>query len=137
MPLATLRLTVKPDLTANRIIKLFCQCSNIIHNNQILFTDIPFLSSDFNLVTEQVVITTDVTAETCVNFIALADSLGLEGQETLSLMLSGPENVQFGNATLSITINDADGMYMYVHTHCINACIHHYSPCMHTCLLFS
>ena len=67
-------------------------------------------------------ITTNITAETCVNFIALADSLGLEGQETLSLMLSGPENVQFESDTLTITINDVDGMY--VHTHCINVCIH-------------
>ena len=64
-------------------------------------------------------ITTD---ETCVSFIALADSLGLEGQETLSLMLSGPENVQFENDTLTITINDTDGMY--VHTYYINVCIH-------------
>ena len=90
----------------------------ISRNHQTLPTHSLSPSLDFNLVTEQVTITTDENIETCVRFIALADSLGLEGQETLSLMLSGPENVQFENDTLTITINDADGMY--VHTHCIN-----------------
>ena len=72
-------------------------------------------SPDFNLVTEEVVITATST-ETCVSFIALADSLGLEGEEMLSLSLSGPENVMIGNATLDITIQDADGMYVHIHT---------------------
>ena len=47
----------------------------------------------------------------CVDFIAVADSLGIEGQETLSLSLSGPGNVLFGISTLDITITDADGTH--------------------------
>ena len=47
----------------------------------------------------------------CVDFIAVADSLGIEGQETLSLSLSGPGN---GISTLDITITDADGTHAYI-----------------------
>ena len=50
----------------------------------------------------------------CVDFIAVADSLGIEGQETLSLSLSGPGNVLFGISTLNITITDADGTHAYI-----------------------
>ena len=36
---------------------------------------------------------TATSTETCVSFIALADSLGLEGEKMLTLSLNGPENV--------------------------------------------
>ena len=52
---------------------------------------------------------TDATLELCVSFIAQADSLSLEAEEMLTLSLSGPENVMIGNATLIVTILDADG----------------------------
>ena len=68
------------------------------------------LSPDFNLLTEEVVITSTDT-EPCIVFIALADSLALEGEETLTLSLSGPESVMFSNTTITITIVDADSTY--------------------------
>ena len=67
-------------------------------------------SLDFNLLTEEVVITSTDT-EPCIVFIALADSLALEGEEMLTLSLSGPESVMINNATITITIVDTDGMY--------------------------
>ena len=70
------------------------------------------LSPDFNLDTEEVMITA-TNREPCVRFTALADNLGLEGDEMLSLSLSGPDNVMISIATVTITILDADGM----HTH--------------------
>ena len=70
------------------------------------------LSPDFNLLTEEVVITPTDT-EPCIVFIALADSLALEGEEMLTLSLSGPESVMISNATITITIVDADGMYTH------------------------
>ena len=62
-------------------------------------------SPDFNLITPQV-----TTSNPCISFAALADNLGLEGEETLTLSLSGPSNVQFENSTLEIHIIDADSM---------------------------
>ena len=75
------------------------------------------LSPDFNLITEEVVITA-TNREPCVSFIALADSLGLEGDEMLSLSLSGPNNVMISNTTVNITILDADGMHTHVNVSC-------------------
>ena len=45
-----------------------------------------------------------------MEFIALVDSVDEEGEETLSLSLSGPDNVLFGVSVLNITIIDLDGM---------------------------
>ena len=67
------------------------------------------MSADFELVTSQVTITT-TNPEPCVEYKALADDLALEGDETLILSLSAPENVQLGIDTVTITIQDADGM---------------------------
>ena len=72
----------------------------------------PRMAPDFNLTTDEVVIAAEAT-EPCVVFTALADSLALEGQEMLTLSLSGPENVIISNATVNIIINDANGMYLY------------------------
>ena len=68
------------------------------------------VSPDFHLFTDEVVITATDT-EPCIVFIALADSLALEGEEMLTLSLSAPESVTISNATITITIVDADGMY--------------------------
>ena len=68
---------------------------------------------DFNLVTETVTITA-TTSDPCVSFIAVADNLGLEGEEMLTLSLSGPDNVMIDIDTVSITILDADGMYTHM-----------------------
>jgi hypothetical protein len=62
---------------------------------------------DFNLITTQVTITETVT-EPCVSYQAIADGLGLEGVENLTLSLSGPPNVQLTNASLHICIQDSD-----------------------------
>ena len=70
---------------------------------------------DFTLLTQQVMIT-PTQSQPCVDFIAIADSLGLEGDETLSLNLTGPDNVIFGISTLDITITDADGTYIHAYT---------------------
>ena len=45
----------------------------------------------------------------CVNFDALVDNLALEGTETLTLSLFGPDNVRFGIASVEVMIEDADG----------------------------
>ena len=71
------------------------------------------MSADFELVTPQVTITTRNT-QPCVGFRALADDLALEGDETLILSLSAPENVLLGFDTVTITIQDADGMCMKI-----------------------
>ena len=70
------------------------------------------MALDFNLTTEEVVIAAEAT-EPCVVFTALADSLALEGQELLTLSLSGPDNVIISNATFNIIIIDADGTCLY------------------------
>ncbi|CAI8040262.1 hypothetical protein GBAR_LOCUS22443, partial [Geodia barretti] len=63
--------------------------------------------TDFDLITPQVTITRTMT-EPCVRFQAIADDLGLEGVENLTLSLSGPPNVQLTNASLHICIQDSD-----------------------------
>ena len=45
----------------------------------------------------------------CVRFDALVDNLALEGTETLTLSLSGPDNVMFGITSVEVMIEDADG----------------------------
>ena len=69
---------------------------------------------DFNLITKEVIITATDT-KLCVSFTALADDLALEGQEMLMLSLSGPDNVIVDMPTVTIGIDDTDGMYC-VHT---------------------
>ena len=68
--------------------------------------------TDFNLLTSQVTITETMT-EPCVSFQAIADGLGLEGVENLTLSLSGPPNVQLTTASLHICIQDSDGKDYY------------------------
>ena len=63
---------------------------------------------DFNLITTQVTITATNT-QPCVRFEAVADSLGLEGVENLTLTLTGPPNVQLISPTADICIQDSDG----------------------------
>ena len=59
---------------------------------------------------------TAVNPEPCINFTAVADDLGLEGQEMLTLSLSGPSNIIFQNVSLTVIIDDGDGMYFYGET---------------------
>ena len=59
---------------------------------------------------------TAVNPEPCINFTAVDDDLGLEGQEMLTLSLSGPSNVMFQNVSLTVIIDDGDGMYFYEET---------------------
>ena len=54
---------------------------------------------------------TAVNPEPCISFTAVDDDLGLEGQEILALNLSGPPNVMFQNVSLTVIIDDGDGMY--------------------------
>ena len=61
--------------------------------------------TDFDLITTQVTITENMT-EPCVSYQAIADGLGLEGVENLTLSLSGPPNVQLTTASLHICIQD-------------------------------
>ena len=68
--------------------------------------------TDFNLLTTQVTITETMT-EPCVSFQAVADDLGLEEVENLTLSLSGPPNVQLTTASLQICIQDSDGNDYY------------------------
>ena len=70
-----------------------------------------FLFTDLILNTQQVTITA-VNPEPCINFTAVADDLGLEGQEMLTLNLSGPSNVILKNISLTVIIDDGDGMYL-------------------------
>ena len=67
--------------------------------------------ADLTLNTQQVTLTA-VNPEPCINFTAVADDLGLEGQEMLTLSLSGPSNVIFQNVSLTVIIDDVDGMYL-------------------------
>jgi hypothetical protein len=62
---------------------------------------------DFDLLTTQVTITGTMT-EPCVSFQAVADGLGLEEVENLTLSLSEPPNVQLTTASLHICIQDSD-----------------------------
>ena len=71
--------------------------------------------ADLFLNTQQVTLTS-VNPEPCINFTAVADDLGLEGQEMLTLSLSGPSNVMFQNVSLTVIINDGDGMYLHGET---------------------
>ncbi|CAI8052754.1 hypothetical protein GBAR_LOCUS28872 [Geodia barretti] len=64
-------------------------------------------SEDFDLITSQVTIT-ETKTEPCVSYQAIADRLGLEGVENLTLSLSGPPNVQLTTASLHICIQDSD-----------------------------
>ena len=66
------------------------------------------MHTDFNLITSQVTITATNTGP-CVRFEAVADSLGLEGVENLTLTLTGPPNVQLISPTADICIQDSDG----------------------------
>ena len=68
--------------------------------------------TDLILNTQQVTLTA-VKPEPCINFTAVADDLGLEGQEMLTLNLSGPSNVMFQNVSLTVIIDDGDGMYNF------------------------
>ena len=67
-----------------------------------------YLHTDFNLIMTQVTITATNT-QPCVRFEAVADSLGLEGVENLTLTLTGPPNVQLTNSTADIFIEDFGG----------------------------
>ena len=69
-----------------------------------------FIFADLILNTQQVTLTA-VTPEPCISFTAVDDDLGLEGQEMLTLSLSGPPNVIFRNVLLTVIIDDGDGMY--------------------------
>ena len=71
--------------------------------------------ADLTLNTQQVALTA-VNPEPCISFTAVADDLGLEGQEMLTLSLSGPSNVMFQNVSLTVIINDGDGMYLHGET---------------------
>ena len=64
--------------------------------------------ADFNLITTQVTIT-GTNTQPCVRFKAVADSLGLEGVENLTLTLTGPPNVQLISPTADICIQDSNG----------------------------
>ena len=69
---------------------------------------------DYTLHTREVTITPAMTRP-CVQFTAVADDLGLEGVENFQLVLSAPSrNVQLGNATLDVSIEDADSMWYNV-----------------------
>ena len=57
---------------------------------------------------------TETMTESCVSFQAIADGLGLEGVENLTLSLSGPPNVQLTTASLHICIQDSDGNNHYI-----------------------
>ena len=71
-----------------------------------------FLFTDLILNTQQVALTA-VNPEPCISFTAVADDLGLEGKEMLTLSLSGPSNIMFQNVSLTVIIDDGDGMYLH------------------------
>ena len=56
---------------------------------------------------------TETMTEPCVRFQAIADVLGLERVENLTLSLSGPPDVQLTTASLHICIQDSDGNDYY------------------------
>ena len=68
--------------------------------------------TDLTLNTKQMTLTA-VNPEPCISFTAVDDDLGLEGQEMLTLSLSGPSNVMFQNISLTVIIDDGDGMYNF------------------------
>ena len=70
-----------------------------------------FLFTDLTLNTHQMTLTA-VIPEPCISFTAVDDDLGLEGQEMLTLNLSGPSNVTLQNFSLTVIIDDGDGMYL-------------------------
>ena len=71
-----------------------------------------FFFTDLILNTQQVTLTA-VNPEPCISFTAVADDLGLEGQEMLTLSLSGPSYIMFQNVSLTVIIDDGDGMYLH------------------------
>ena len=71
-----------------------------------------YFFADLTLNTQQVTLTA-VNPEPCISFTAVADDLGLEGQEILTLSLSGPSNIMFQNVSLTVIIDDGDGMYLH------------------------
>ena len=60
--------------------------------------------------TQQVTLTAD-NPEPCISFTAVDDGLGLEGQEMLTLSLSGPPTVLFQTAVFTFFVNSVDGMF--------------------------
>ena len=58
--------------------------------------------------TTEVVIGADATGEPCVKFSAAVDG-DSEGDEMLTLILSGPPNVHLQNDSLTVFIKDSDG----------------------------
>ena len=75
------------------------------HEDRWLFLSPP----DLNLLTPQLTITPSVT-NPCVEFLAVEDTLALEGEEKLVLYLSGPPYVLITNGFLTIYIEDSDGI---------------------------
>ena len=71
--------------------------------------------ADLFLNAQQVTLTS-VNPEPCISFTAVDDDLGLEGQEMLTLSLSGSSNVIFQNVSLTVIIDDGDGMYLHGET---------------------
>lgn len=67
--------------------------------------------SDFHLLSSQIVITA-ANPQPCVTYMALADNIGLEGLEMLTLSLSRSDDVVTGNSILNIFIDDANGKHM-------------------------
>ncbi|CAI8053116.1 hypothetical protein GBAR_LOCUS29051 [Geodia barretti] len=63
---------------------------------------------DLNLLTTEVVIGADATGEPCVKFSAAVDGDN-EGDEILTLILSGPPNVRLQSHSLTVFIKDSDG----------------------------
>ena len=66
---------------------------------------------------------TETVTEPCVRFQAIADGLGLEGVENLTLSLSGPPNVQLTNASLHFCIQDSEGKHLSnIHRRMLTKC---------------
>ena len=53
---------------------------------------------------------TPTTRETCFSVFAIDDDVALEGEETVILILTGPDSVIITNSVLEVTIIDTDGM---------------------------
>ena len=66
------------------------------------------LYPDIHLHTQKLTLTA-VNPEPCISFIAVADNLGLEGQEMLTLSLSAPSSIVVQNSSLTVNIRDGDG----------------------------
>lgn len=56
-------------------------------------------------------ILTVANPEPCISFIAIADKIGLEGQEVVTVNLSAPPNIILQKCSLTVNIEDRDGMY--------------------------